>query len=120
MKYSVGMTVTIFLNQGDRTCTIVEVHDQYALGIYVMPAGGAFLVRIMDDGRQSRPTAKEVSRFARARTEAMIDYSYEREDAADTMRSGWKKRLKLKEILEHRASLEAALKMLDEPNPVTS
>lgn len=113
---------TIFINQGDRPCVTVEENEHYSLVVYTMPEGRASLLRIIKaDGRFSRPTKKEREKHAKAILEQALEASYEREDRAENMRDGWKRRLKLKGILEDRAKIEAKLKVLNElaeaPNP---
>ena len=111
----VGDHYALTINQARRDAFLVEVFPAYSLAVYVMPAGGAFLTRIMDDGRLSRPTKQEMGRHTKARLEAALDRNFEREDEAEGMRSGWKKRLKLKEILEDRARIESKLKVFEQP-----
>jgi hypothetical protein len=115
-----GDVTTIFANQGERDCSLLEVHEHYSLGVYVMPAGGSFLTRILPEGRLSRPTKAERQKYQKEILQAALEWSYEREDEADTMRSGWKKQLKIKEILADRARIESKLKVYDEPTPTST
>jgi hypothetical protein len=110
-----GDVTTIFVNQGERDCSLLEIHEHYNLGIYIMPAGRAFLTRIMPEGRLSRPTKAERDRYTKEVLEAELAYTYDLEDAAHDMRSGRKQRQAMKEALASRTRLIGLLKALVMP-----
>ncbi len=73
-----GDWIAVTINQAIRECHIVEVLPKYALAIYTMPAGRAFLTRLpheFDDTRRPFDNAskKERDRHAKALIEAEIE-----------------------------------------------
>lgn len=114
---AIGDCIRLVINQNRRDCIVVEVLAEYVLAVYTMPAGRGTLTRIPHDrkpGRYDRQfwnaSKAERQRHAKAILEAELERNFEREDEAENMRSGWKQRLKIKEILDQRAEIEMHLK----------
>jgi hypothetical protein len=118
---AIGDCIRLVINQNRRDCIVVEVLAEYVLAVYTMPAGRGTLTRIPHDrkpGRYDRQfwnaSKAERQRHAKAILEAELERNFEREDEAENMRSGWKQRLKIKEILEQRAEIQRHLDGLKE------